>query len=252
MRTNTKKGYYTVEAAIFLPIFIIAVLTIGCYLKVICAGEIVTHAATDELRYTAAHACEKAGPGDLGTRLTERISKENGDVSYVYINDLRYKTSMNGISDLITCSIDHSVDIRLPLKFTDDFKKNTKVVCRAFTGARDDTGPMSFASMEHDYDSRTVYVFPHSGEHYHKKSCTYVSSKPVQTTLSSAARKKYKACSLCHPGSLSDGSQVYCFLKYGSTYHRGSCSCVDKYYIPMERSEAESRGYIPCSKCGGV
>ena len=43
MRINTKRGHYMVETAVFLPVFIIAVMTIGCYINVVGADENVIH-----------------------------------------------------------------------------------------------------------------------------------------------------------------------------------------------------------------
>jgi len=252
MRINTKRGHYMVETAVFLPVFIIAVMTIGCYINVVGADENVIHAAADEARYAAQEAYTDKEGGALASLTEGRILSEDPDIRDVNVRNMVYLYSADNITDLISFDIDYDVRIRLPLRIRDGNEHSTSIICRGFTGAGPQNRPMSFAAMEHEYDSRTVYVFPHEGKCYHKKSCTYVSSKPVQMTLNDHVRSKYRPCSLCCPGSLNNGCAVYCFTKYGDMYHRGNCSCIDKYYIQMERSEAEDKGYVPCSKCGGV
>ena len=56
MMKSTKKGSITVEAAIILPLFIIAVLTISYTVKLIEAEENVINGVADEARYIAAYA----------------------------------------------------------------------------------------------------------------------------------------------------------------------------------------------------
>ncbi|MEE3362779.1 MAG: hypothetical protein VZQ84_04370 [Anaerovoracaceae bacterium] len=252
MRTDTKGGYYIVEAAIFLPLFIIGVLTIGCFVNVIAATENIIFAGCDEARYCAQEAYVHNTAPELRIMLARRIQKENHDLEKASVRGMRYRYGAYGISDLITFDVDYAVRVNLPVKMRESQSRNVTITCRAFVGAGPENDPMGFAAMERDEDARTVYVFPHGGECFHKKSCTFVSSKPVQVTLSSSIRKKYEPCHLCRPSSLSNGSNVYCFMNYGETYHRKSCSCIDKYIIPMEKSEAEGRGYRKCSKCGGV
>ncbi|MGI6203892.1 MAG: hypothetical protein ACOYJH_01210 [Anaerovoracaceae bacterium] len=252
MRIHTKRGYYMVEAAIFLPLFIIGVLTIGCFVKVIGVTENVIFAGCDEARYCAQEAYVHNTAPELKVMLGNRVMKENSDLEKASVSGIRYRYGGYGISDLISFDINYAVRVNLPVKMTETRSRKVRITCRAFVGADPENGPMGFAAMENDGDARTVYVFPQGGECYHKLSCTYVSSKPVQVTLNNGIRKKYGACGLCRPSSLGNGSSVYCFINYGETYHRRSCSCIDKYYIPLERSEAESRGYRKCSKCGGV
>lgn len=50
MIRNTK-GYYTVEAAVFLPVFLLAVLTLGYFVKAAGVQSDVIHAAADEVFY---------------------------------------------------------------------------------------------------------------------------------------------------------------------------------------------------------
>ena len=110
---------------------------------------------------------------------------------------------------------------------------------------------MPFEEMEEESGSVTVWVFPARGERYHKESCLFVSNEPREFVLTDQLRRNYAPCPICDSEELPNGSLVYCYPAYGESYHRGSCSQVDRYVVPMELEDAQSRGYTPCSKCGG-
>ena len=56
MMLGTKKGYFTLEAAIFLPIFIIAIAALGYFIKIFSTAENITFSAVDETAHLAAQA----------------------------------------------------------------------------------------------------------------------------------------------------------------------------------------------------
>lgn len=248
---NTKRGYYTVEAAIFLPIFIIAVMTIAYLIKVVGAAEITMHAATDEGRNAAAQAyVVKTGLG-FAPSLENRILADSEDVSQVQVSNLKYLYSMKGKDGLISYQINSRVDIRLPLQLYDGFDLEERILCRGWIGKSNTWAPLGFDAMEKSEDARTVWIFPRSGEKYHKGNCTYVSNTPSQLLLSKSLKNKYDSCELCHSEELESGSIVYCYEGYGEAYHRGSCVSVDKYVVKIQEEDARIKGYLPCTKCGG-
>ena len=246
MIRNTEKGSYTVEAALFLPIFIIAALTLGYFMKLIGGVECGMHACVDESRRQAAAAYADRGGAGFKGRLEHRILDENKYITQAKVKRLGY---LSGDS-IISFDVAYTVDVSLPLDLYDGFKVTDSLKCRGWTGKSYDD-PFTFDAMERDEDAVIVYIFPMWGSRYHKKSCTYVTAHPTQVILTPSLKRKYDACGSCKPGSLSEGSVVYCFPKYGGSYHRGSCSAVKKYTITIERGQAEERGYTPCSKCGG-
>jgi len=245
------KGYYTVEAAVFLPLFILALLTIGYFIKIYGCSENVMHSAADESRRLASLAYDiKISPG-LESRLEERISLENPDISWTDVDRFRYLHEKNGIHGLISFDVDYRMNVDFPLGLRNGFSGKEKIRCRGFIGAVRDADPISFADMEKDKRSLAVWVFPWSGRRYHKETCTHISSYPKQMMLNDDIRSRYSPCALCHPEKLGNGNFVYCFTRSGYAYHRGSCRLVDKYIVSMEKYQAEKRGYTPCLKCGG-
>lgn len=247
---GNERGAYAVEAAIFLPIFILAVLTLGYMVKIIGVWENVNHGAVDQVTYSASKAyVEKTSIGDR-SGIISRVEDENPAVSHLKIEKYRYLYPDGENNNLINLQISYRVNIDLPLAFRDGVDVKQRWLTRGFTGARSANGGMPFSEMEQD-GGGTVWVFPESGERYHGENCTYVKAHAREVILTEGIRSKFSPCSLCDSGELHEGSVVYCFFSYGESYHRGDCKSVDRYTVEMSREEAEKEGYTPCSKCGG-
>ncbi|MDR3242856.1 MAG: hypothetical protein LBT34_02880 [Clostridiales Family XIII bacterium] len=250
---NSKKGSFTVEAAIFLPIFIIGVLTVAYLIKLTAVQENVFHSCSDELRKTAAHAVNTAVyPLMFQAELRDRIGEENGaEIENFEIDSFLYRYKSKDISDLILLNVRYDIGIKLPVRFYGSLPVSDILLCRAFVGSEKISAELPFSEMEKEKESVTVWIFPKSGTKYHKENCGYIAVEAREVLLSDAVRREYSPCKLCKPGALSNGSIVYRFAKSGDAYHRGSCAAVDRYVISMEKDEAEARGYTACAKCGG-
>ena len=247
---GNERGAYAVEAAIFLPVFILAVLTIGYVIKIIGVCENVNHGVVDEMTYSASKAyVEKTSAGDRNSILS-RIDEEDPAVSGLKIRKYRYLYSDGDTDDLISLRISYRVNIDLPMAFADGADMDQRWLTRGFTGARSPYDNMPFSEMEQD-GGGIVWVFPEAGEKYHGENCTYVKAHAREVILTDRIRSGFSPCRLCDAGSLSGGSVVYCFFSYGESYHRGDCRSVDRYTVEISKEEAEEEGYTPCSKCGG-
>ncbi len=246
----SRRGYYTVEAAIFLPIFLLTMLTLGCLIKAEGAWEEGMHAATDEARWLAARAYTQKLAPEFPILLAERIRSENSDVSLARIRRFRFLHSSGGTQGLISFEVEQRVDFLLPLRLYPGVEWSDRVRCRAFIGYDGSQGPAGFDSMEQE-GGRVVWVFPDQGVRYHTKECTFVTGHPCQMILGDELKKHYDPCRHCDAADLPAGSLVYCFPDYGGAYHRRSCRSVERYTVTMTLRQAEERGYTPCLKCGG-
>jgi len=248
---TTKKGYITLEAAIFLPVFIIAVLTLGYFIKVIGIQENVTYSAMDEANRLASQAyLIRAAPG-FPNDLESRLQQENRAAEDVQVSGFHYLYSDLENDGLISFSVSGKVRLNLPFDLKNGFGMENHFKCRGFIGKSNRGTVMSFDDMEKEGDSQMVWIFPMSGTRYHSKSCSYVTAYATQVVLNSAIRSRYEPCRLCKPQDLPDGSFVYCFLNAGGAYHRADCKTIDRYTIEIEKEEALKKGYLPCSKCQG-
>ncbi|MDD3168880.1 MAG: hypothetical protein PHC91_05370 [Eubacteriales bacterium] len=240
------------EAAIFLPIFIIGVLTFAYLIKFMAVQESVFHSLTDEARVLSA----EAGLNPLASplfelKLKDRVYDENGNhISEVELAQFGYRFPFHGMEDMISMDLNYDVNIKLPVPFYKKLPVSESLLFRGFVGAEEQMDPLAFEEMEKEKKSNLVWIFPRAGGRYHSENCIYITSEPRQMTMSDQIRRKYEPCSICGSHDLSDGSLTYCF-KTGESYHTGNCPIVDKYVISIEKEEAVKRGYTACSKCGG-
>lgn len=248
---NTKKGYFTLEAAIFLPIFIIGILTIGYFIKIYSTAENITFSMIDETSHLAAQAYGRKSAVSFPEKVKARLREENNSVEWVKTVNFRYLYSDGSKDGLITLGCRYRIALALPVKLTDSVELESRLKCRGFVGKKTDGPAMPFSDMEKNGDSSIVLVFPMWGEKFHKESCRFVRANAVQKVLTPGLKREYKPCELCRPEDVPAGSYVYCFLQAGAVYHRQECHMVDKYTIEMEKEDALNKGYQPCKTCGG-
>ena len=242
---NTKRGSVTLEAAIILPVFIIAAVTVSYCINLAVATESVTSAVCDEARPAAQRMYIVPVPAGIARNMENRVADDG-----VFVD--RYDvTSVRFINDTVYLKSEFNVKNRMPVRLRDDFTISCDIKFRGFTGRENRGTLFTFDEMEKDDGSAIVWVFPAAGERYHKETCSYIEVCPRQMVLSSEIRRKYSPCRLCRPEDLSDGQFVYCFITSGRAFHTGECTTVDRYVVSMTRRQAAEEGYSPCSRCGG-
>ncbi len=245
-----KKGSQIVEASIFLPILIIAVLAIGYIIRIVGIQECVHSIMVDELRRTSMLSYTKelglAFKFDVEKRLKEEVPRaEDFRVDYY---DYLHEDADEDLSDLIRVRASYTVVSPLTLGFSKGVSCSEVFLVRGFTGRGK---PEILINSNEDAEDEIVWVFPNAGECYHSHDCSYTKVNPKERILTSSLRSEYKPCALCKPGSLANGERVYCFHVSGKVFHRENCSCVKRYVVSMKKSEAKEEGYRPCQKCGG-
>lgn len=248
---NKKRGSYTVEAAIFLPIFTLAVLTIGYVVRIIGTCENINFAIADELSYVSARAYIDKTPTGFKSTLKNRVTEENNGVENFKINSFRYLYRDAECDNLIKINLKYRASIKLPLDFADGINVNTKYLTRGFTGSHSNNSNMPFSKMEKNENSNTVWIFLKSGKKYHSRNCPFVTPYPTQMLLTDLIKSSFSACELCDSENIPNGSPVYVFLNSGRTYHKASCKTIKKYIVEIDRQDAIERGYTPCARCGG-
>ena len=255
---RSERGSLAVETAIFLPFFLIAVLTVGWIIRMEGISENVYHSLADETGALAAEAKLPALSPFFAGDLKDRISSENrGEISDIKIAPIAYRVPWADPytgrvhTNLIGLSVNYRMPILIPHSIVKGVAGSSSFLCRAFVG-KDNTGEVfSFDRMEQDDSSALVWVFPRAGERYHGENCSVIKNNPREMILCSSIRYRYQPCALCKPGSQLDGALVYVFPKTGGVYHLGSCYIVDRYVIQMSEDDARREGYTPCLVCGG-
>ena len=250
MKKSTK-GFYTLEAAIFLPFVILAVLSLGYFIRIEGTWENCIHGAVDESAVIAARSCNGVEPYMTAEKVRNRILEDNPKLDDLEIRNVRiFYSDLQG-DKLISYRIRAGQEISFPLGFRKDFALDCRIKFRGFVGREYRGDPMGVSGLETDAAKQPVWYFPHSGRRYHKENCTYVKASVHPVILTESVKKRYSACRTCRSGKIANGSVVFCFENSGSSYHEGTCRTIRRRSAVIDKAEAEKKGYSPCSKCGG-
>ena len=249
MRTN-KNGSYIVEAAITLPVFLIAVIVMSSIILMYACIEDCNFIAANELRRGAAEAVIADTSLAIPYRIRKEIEDKHSQIESARLNEAGRRISRWGTDELLT--IDYTLRLRInnPLGIKAAADYDLSLVTRAYVGKERDVGNMSVEEFAEE-DSVPVYIFPKRGEKYHSEGCGFLKAASRSGTLTASMKKQYKACPTCHSGRAEIGSLVYYFPASGESYHLPGCASLQRNYIEIDKSVAIERGYTTCSKCGG-
>lgn len=246
---KNKKGVYTIEAAICLPLVMLAVITLGYFIEADAAWENSMNAAFRECSYAQCSGLDLSKAA-MGVKLRRDAAGFGQDVR-LNLSGRRYSYSDGRHTDLNSFRLRAEVDLALPLHFGRTFAYEDLIKYRDFVGLKHSRTPLGAEGLEQSEESTEVWIFPQSGTRYHDKNCTYVKATVHSCILTSTLRRQYEPCGMCGSGSLPSGSVVFCFYGDDTCYHRGNCRSIRRHTIVVDRGEAEEKGYTPCSKCGG-
>lgn len=265
---TSKRGSLIVEAAISLPIFVLAVLTLILIIRLIGCAENVMYYFAEEAgrvgkeayvtnRLTETAEIDPIAPvavsGLPQMALQQRLRRCLEENEAVHIEHLRvdqfiYLFPGVRLDGLITGRLTYEIELPLPASLNRRACFGERLLWRGFIGRTGSSSPLPYSQMEQNQPANPVYVFPKAGERFHASGCRIIAVDPVERILNAGIRRSYAACRLCQPQQAADGGIVYCFPK-GKSYHRGSCFLVKRYVVEMEKCDAEARGYTPCSFC---
>lgn len=246
-----KKGFLTLEAAIALPVFLLAILTIASLMRFAYYEERAAFLAANELSEAAAKATFLPLQPGVPARVQRVLEEKIPELKSVAVEEYQYRAVLDGKEEQIAFTLRFDMTTGLPGTMKEGLSASEYFAVRAFCGKDNAHAALdSDGAPDSDIEAETVYLMPDYGRKYHTESCTYVNSYPLQTVMSKDLARKHKPCGICEPGKKDYGKTVYCF-PYGGAYHSAGCSTIDKYVITMDRRDAEKRGYTRCSKCGG-
>lgn len=242
-----RKGSMIVEAAIVLPVYIIAVVTLCWLVRACFLQTAVFSAVTDQI-----HRASVSIAGNTGLKSSIRSALEDSGIEGSDYSQKPVETGLTaagvGGFEKLTCSYD--TEIRIPLPFVRKIELENVILYHPWTGFSPEGTPLPFSDMENEESGRPVVIFPRTGERYHTASCRYANANPAETALTEEIRRKYGRCRICTEGDEIDGQTVYIF-RYGGSYHESDCSSVEKYTMTMDLEDAKIKGYTVCKVCGG-
>jgi len=245
-----KKGSYIAEAAVTLPVLIMAVIVMSSIILMYACIEDCYFIAANELRRGAAEAAMADTSIAVPYRIRKEIEEGQTRIDSIRLRDAGFRTERWGIDELLL------IDYRLRLRANDPLgigafaDYDLSLVTRAYVGRERDVPNMTAEEFA-DEDSEPVFIFPKRGERYHSEGCGFLTAASTSGTLTDSIRNKYRSCPLCHSGSAENGSLIYYFQAAGEDYHLPGCASLQRNYIEIDRSTAIERGFTACSKCGG-
>lgn len=252
MKQNIKNnGFVIVEAAIVMPIFIIGIITIAYLMKYIIIQENILYNICEESQKIARNAYYLKSNPFYPKKMEELLVLENPKVEYFNTDKYSYLYSNNNIEGLIKYEVSYWINIKAPIQLYKGLPGKETVLFRGLVGRKYNVKKTTFEEMEKEIISEIVYIFPDSGEKYHKFSCPYISVFPTQSILTEAIKRSYRPCNLCKSAKVENGKLIYYFPKTGEAFHKGQCSSVEKYTVKIEKELAIKKGYTSCKTCGG-
>ena len=247
---RSRRGSYITEAAITLPLFLIAVLVMSSVILMYSCIESCNFTLASEIRRSAAEAAFADSGVLLPHRVKKQITKDHSQIRTARVTDFGYRVDRWGQDELIALSMDLRLRTRNPIGLKAEAGYSLSMVTRAYVGKIRSIGNMTADELA-GADADPVYIFPKRGEKYHSKGCGFMTAASTSGTLTSSIKKKYKPCPLCGSRKAKKGAKIYYFPSAGEAYHLSGCSALQRNYIEIDRKDAQARGYTPCSKCGG-
>lgn len=252
-KSNKKSinGSYLVEAAVILPIFLLALISVSFLIKITLIDTNAMNTISDELRLEMIDSYYSKKGVLLPVKINNRIMEENENVKDININEFNYLIEEEGNKGLIKYNSTVKAQLKLPINFKNEFILEEKISGRAFIGDNQLYNGFGFKNMEIKEDGNMVYIFPLSGQKYHKKDCSVVTAKPKEYRLTDYLKTVYSPCKICDSQKMKIGETVYCFPNYGDVYHRKGCKTIEKNTIRIDKDIAIKKGYTSCNICGG-
>lgn len=249
-RIKGREGSYIVEAAVTLPLFLIAVLVMSSVILMYACIESSSFIAANELRMGSAEAVFADTGILIPYRLKTHIKENFSQVESARTIDYGFRTSRWGQDELILVTMNLKMRTKNPAGIRAAASYDLGLVTRAYVGKIRDVESMTDGEMSGE-DAEPVFIFPKRGEKYHSRGCGFLTAASTSGALTSSVRKKYKPCPLCGSRKAGNGTLVYYFPAAGESYHLKGCSALQRNYIEIDKKDAVARGYTPCSKCGG-
>ena len=244
-----RKGSVTVEAALAVPIFFLAVVSLLYLMEIMAVRTTVRAGLQAAGKQAMQDACSVTAvtPSGLERNVVRAIGEERLERSIVEggasgLNcEGSYMSPVTGIGKLF---VKYEIRLPIPVFMVPPVSYEESMKIKAWTGYEKE----AFG----DKKEETVYI-TETGVVYHKDyHCTYLelSIRMVQASKTASLRNnsggKYYPCERCAQGN-SEGVYI---TDNGDRYHHSlTCSGLKRTIYALSISEAAGKG--ACSRCGG-
>lgn len=246
MRKTRLRGSLTVEAALVLPVFVFAALSILYLNKLLQLEEevqwaLVRTAREASVEYAVTEKEIIVSPVYLAGKMNRYLG-EGRSVSM-------WNSRFDETTDTMKLCTEYSCQLPFPFINGRTFTFAEHMTTRAFTGVR--------TRLETDGGEGdiTVYVTKNGTVYHRKLSCTHLTLQLSEVKYSDLSYLRsengsiYYACEKCCRQSVSGENQIVIICNFGDRYHtERSCSKIKRSIQEIRLSETGGRR--PCSKCG--
>lgn len=280
------KGSLTVEAALVLPIFVFAIISIIYFIKIVYIQESIQYAITETANEIATYAYildngeiidaqqdihnaigkeslnsiaavglgylnNAIGIGIVNNMMDKHISKE--DYQHWHIvggkSGMDYsKSSFMLENEDIEIIVSYKLKIPLPVPVSniEEIPMLQRVVVRTWTG----NGNFNSRITGNKETKGQVVYITRTGKRYHTNEyCTYLKIK-TKKVLYKAIKNTKSPCKICAKGVKMNDHDSVLISTYGYSYHIDEhCWEIEKETVQMDIREAIQKGYTICSKC---
>lgn len=274
----------TIEAALVVPIFILAVYT---FLHFFCILQV-----QEDLHYAASQTCETVSSygGMLEDLLEEEdeIDKQNllenmkeGVIDAAILQTMVYArlehskladscirfgllgvgflgSSLSDSEDCITVVMSYYIKIPIAGFEWMSFPVTQRVSMRNFSGhyvASRLTKQEGEEEEGEEAEDPIVYITKNGSVYHRSSTCTYIRRNIASVLYSEIETKrnesgaKYYPCESCCKNAMQNPTAIVYITAYGTRYHSSSsCNQIERTVIEKRLSEVQ--GMRPCSKCG--
>ena len=246
---SARKGVITVEAALAVPLFFLAVLALFYMIEVMSIRTIIRSG----MQYAAKEAAEDiylnpvVTPGSLEADIVSSIGGERLERSIVVDGSSGIhceKSRMSAITGILELRADYQIRLPIPVFLASPINMEESMRMKGWNGyTRFGLG---------QENEETVYVTENGMVFHRDYHCNYLELSirmvpySMVDDLRNESQGKYHACERCVHGGAA--SEVY-ITEYGERYHNSvSCSGLKRTIYASPLTEAVGKG--ACSKCG--
>lgn len=245
---SAKKGVITVEAALALPLFFLAVLTFFYMIEVMSVRTTIRSG----MQYAAKKAAEDiylnpvVTPGGLEADIVSAIGGERLERSIVVDGSSGIhceKSRMSVITGILELKVTYQVRLPIPAFAAGEVNMEESMRMKGWNGY------IGFGLGQENEE--TVYVTENGMVYHRNYHCNYLELSIRMVPygevehLRNESQGKYHACERCVHGGAAN--EVY-ITEYGERYHNSlSCSGLKRTIYAIPLTEAVGKG--ACSKC---
>lgn len=244
-----KRGVLTIEAALVIPLFLIAMMTLLYVINLSYVYEKVSIAVCEEARRVSVESYDNEGIhiGRVQAEIEELLGEKllNSGIIAGGRGGLDFSKTDLTDREIAVIAVGYKAEIPFALPVINELKYECQAVVHTWTG-------YTHGLNEREDASEYVYM-TNSGTVYHRsRECSHIRLKIrcVSADEISALRNesggKYVQCAVCRPKK--DCNRLY-ITEDGDRYHSTlSCSGLIRTVIRVRLNSIE--GVKPCSRCG--